>query len=1154
MFDRRLWQEAENGRFLLFLTILLSALGGAATILQAYGLSQVVARVFLSGAALADVRGPMALLLTAVIGRAALAWGREWAANRLSSDIKTDLRDRLFTHLRALGPGYVQGEQTGELTAVLTHALDALDAYFSQYLPQLFIAALVPLSILLVTLPADWLSALVLLLTAPLMPLFMVLIGRYAETLTQRQWGLLSRMSAHFLDVLQGLTTLKQLGQSQRQAANIATITDRFRATTLGVLRVAFLSALVLELFSTLSVAIVAVSLALRLLNGRFPFETALFILILAPEFYLPLRQLGQRFHAGMDGLAAAARVFALLAEGSPRRHGEHEREDFKSLGALRAAVVQISFHNVSVTYAGRGQAALQEVSFTAVPGQTTALVGASGAGKSTIAGLLLGFVPPSAGQIMLNDKPLELWDTAVLRQQIAWVPQQPYLFDDTIANNIRLAHPSASLDEVIAAAQQAHLHDFVQSLPDGYETRIGERGARLSGGQAQRLALARAFLKDAPLLILDEPTAHLDPRTEADIQTAMRRLMDGRTTLVIAHRLPTIRHAAQIIVLDNGRILESGSHDELMQRNGRYAAMQTENAEHGTGNTEPRTQNAESSPPRPASLSPVLPLSPIPLSRLLRFLTPHARWVALAVLLGALTVGSSVALLATSAYLISAAALRPSIADLSVAIVGVRFFGLSRGVLRYLERLVAHNTTFRVLAQIRVWFYQAIEPLAPARLQSYRSGDLLSRIVADVETLQDFYVRVAGPPLVAVVVTAAMMLFMAAFDPMLALALLIGLLLAGAGVPWLSHRLSRAANETAVSLHADLQTSLIDGLQGMADLQAYGQDHAWADKIHRQGTALAQTEKRLAAVSGLQTGLLELLTQGSMLLIVALAVPLVATGQINGVYLAALAMAAVASFEVTPPLAQAAQQLPASLAAARRLFALADASPAVQPPDKPANPPIDPIHLSLRHVAFRYETAVHPTLQDVSFDLSPGKRLAVVGPSGAGKSTLVNLLLRFWEYDDGEIVLNGRSLHDYKPDDIRACFAVIPQQPYLFNASIWDNIRIARPEANPEAIIAAAQQAQLHEFVGRLPAGYQTNVGALGMQLSGGERQRLAIARAILRDAPILLLDEPTANLDPVTEQAVLDTIFRLAEGRSLLLITHTQAGLAQMDEIVRL
>jgi ATP-binding cassette, subfamily C, bacterial CydCD len=1161
MFDRRLWQEGKNGRFPLILTITFSALGGVVTVLQAYWLSQIVAGVFLEGLELTAVRQALILLLAAIGARAGLAAGREWAADRLASDIKLSLRDRLFDRLRDLGPGYTQGEETGELTAVLTHALDALDAYFSQYLPQLFVAALIPLTILFVIFPLDWLSGITLLLTAPLIPLFMVLIGRYAEKLTQQQWGLLSRMSGHFLDVLQGLTTLKQLGQSKNQATNIAAISDRFRQTTLGVLRVAFLSALALELLATLSVAIIAVSLGLRLLYGYFTFELAFFILILAPEFYLPLRQLGQRFHAGMDGIAAAGRVFAILDE--PRRHGERKSDGDSE--NRRAAAVNFSFanqpirlENVTVRYAGREQAALEGVSLTIPPGKMTALVGLTGAGKSTLAGLLLRFVEPESGRVLLGDVDWSGVETAVIRQQIAWVPQQPYLFDDTIANNIRLGRMDAPMAEVIIAAQRASLHTFIQTLPQGYDTRVGERGARLSGGQAQRLALARAFLKNTPLLILDEPTAHLDQATEAEITAATEQLMADRTTLVIAHRLETIRRADQVVKLENGK---------LKTVNAEYGMM---NAERGMMNAErqPATLHTSQFTIHNSQFSPApihhssFSIYHSPFLRLLRFLAPYTKWVALAVLLGTLTVGSSVALLATSAHLIAAAALQPSIADLSLAIVGVRFFGLSRGILRYLERLVAHNTTFRLLAELRVWFYTAIEPLAPARLQSYRSGDLLSRIVADVETLQDFYVRVVGPPLVALLVAAGMMVFMAAFDPVLALALLVCLLLAGVGVPALAYGFGKRPSETAVSLRADLQTSLIDGLQGLPDLQAYGQDGTWAATIHQQGSGLARIEKRLAIVTGLQTGLLEFLTHGGAWLILLLAIPLAASGQINPVYLAALVLAATASFEAVQPLAPAAQHLEASLSAARRLFSLA------APDDDPIHLPHPTTHnsqftirhsqspptLAFRSVHFRYAPDDPPALQGVSFDLPPGKRLAIVGHSGAGKTSLINLLLRFWEWDEGEILLNGRSLRTYHPDTVRACFGIIPQQPYLFNASIGDNLRLANPRASQAEIIRAAQQAQIHEFIAGLPQGYETGVGALGMQLSGGERQRLAIARALLQDAPILLLDEPTANLDPATERAVLETIFQLAEGRSLLLITHRPAGLAAMDEVLRL
>ena len=1186
MFDRRLWGEGRNGRFPLLLTITFSALGGVVTVLQAYWLSQIVAGVFLGGQDLAGVERPLSLLLAAIVARAGLAAGREWAAGRLASDVKTGLRDRLFTKLRDLGPGYTQGEEVGELTAVLTHALDALDAYFSQYLPQLFVAALIPLTLLVVIFPLDWISGLTLLLTAPLMPLFMVLIGRYAETLTQRQWGLLSRMSGHFLDVLQGLTTLKQLGQSQHQAANIAAISDRFRRTTLGVLRVAFLSALALELLATISVAIIAVSLGLRLLYGLFSFELAFFILILAPEFYLPLRQLGQRFHAGMDGIAAAGRIFMILDEPPARARARTRGRGEGGDSAVEFTFANQSIHleKVTVRYAGRGRAALEEIDLTLPAGKMTALVGATGAGKSTLAGLLLRFVEPESGRILVGEMDISGVETAVLREQIAWVPQQPYLFDDTIANNIRLGRPDAPIAAVIAAARQASLHDFIQTLPQGYDTRVGERGARLSGGQAQRLALARAFLKDAPLLILDEPTAHLDQTTEAEITAAIEQLTAGRTTLVIAHRPQTIRRAHQIATLENGKLTTVNA--ECGVRNAECGMM---NAECGVRNAERQpaplhnSQSTERSSAHNSQFTPAPPppRSPAPLHnsqftihnsqflRLLRFLAPYSKWVALAVLLGALTVGSSVALLATSAYLIAAAALQPSIADLGITIVGVRFFGLSRGILRYLERLVSHNTSFRLLAELRVWFYNAIEPLAPARLQNYRSGDLLSRIIADVETLKDFYVRVVGPPLVALVVTLGVMLFMAAFDPLLAWALLACLLLAGVGLPALAYGLGRKAGKTAVSLRADLQTSLIDGLQGLPDLQAYGRDNDWAATIHRQGVGLAQIEKRMAAITGLQSGLSELLTHGGAWLILLLAIPLAASGQINPVYLAALVLAATASFEAVQPLPTAAQHLETSLAAARRLFTLTDA-PAPLPTSQftihnsqftihnppPAPPParsLAPL-LTFQNIRFRYTPNDPPVLQGVSFDLPPGKRLAIVGPSGAGKSSLVNLLLRFWEWDAGEILLNGRSLRAYSPETVRACFGVIPQQPYLFNASIGDNLRLANPRASQAEIVRAAQQAQLHEFIAGLPQGYETGVGALGMQLSGGERQRLAIARALLQDAPILLLDEPTANLDPATEQAVLETIFGLAGERSLLLITHRPAGLAAMDEVLRL
>jgi len=386
-----------------------------------------------------------------------------------------------------------------------------------------------------------------------------------ASRLTRSQFTQLSRMSAHFLDVLQGLAVLRQFGRSRDQIATIRRISERFRDTTMGVLRVAFLSALVLEMLATISTAIIAVEIGLRLLYGRMVFEDAFFVLILAPEFYLPLRMLGTRFHAGMSGVAAAARIFDVLETPLPDCGPPAPRR------AIPQPPFTLRFQDVQYAYDSGERPALNGITFAIEAGQRVALVGPSGAGKSTVAQLLLRFLAPTAGQITVNGIGLCAIAPDEWRRHVAWVPQTPYLFADTIAGNIRLGRPDAPLADVIRAAERAHLDRFIATLPGGYDTPIGERGARLSGGQAQRVALARAFLKDAPVLILDEATANLDPATESLIQDAMGALMQGRTTLIIAHRLQTVQNADQILVLEAGRLVQAGVHVDLAAGPGLY-------------------------------------------------------------------------------------------------------------------------------------------------------------------------------------------------------------------------------------------------------------------------------------------------------------------------------------------------------------------------------------------------------------------------------------------------------------------------------------------------------------------------------------------------------------------------------------------------------
>jgi ATP-binding cassette subfamily C protein CydD len=471
----------------------------------------------------------------------------------------------------ALGPAYVWDEQSGELANTAVEGIEALDAYFRQYLPQVALAALVPLTVLLFIFPLDWLSGLILLLTAPLIPLFMVLIGNTADALTRRQWTSLSRMSAHFLDVLQGLTTLKVFGRSRAQIQVIAQISDQYRQTTMGVLRVAFLSALVLEMVATLSTAVVAVQIGLRLLYGRMGFEAALFVLLLAPEFYLPLRMLGTRFHAGIAGVAAAQRIFDVLNIAPKVKDNEVASIAPTSSPDLQFA---LSFNEVYYAYDDGSRPALNGLSLEVSPGQQVALVGPSGAGKSTVGYLLLRFIEPDRGTITVGGQPIQDLPLQSWRQQVAWLPQNPYLFYGTVAENMRLGRPWAGPDEIAWAARQAHAQAFIEALPQGYNTRIGERGVRLSGGEAQRIALARAFLKDAPLLVLDEATANLDPEIEDLIQEAMARLLKSRTAIIIAHRLSTVHKADQILVMEAGRVVEQGAHGDLAQRDGPYRRL----------------------------------------------------------------------------------------------------------------------------------------------------------------------------------------------------------------------------------------------------------------------------------------------------------------------------------------------------------------------------------------------------------------------------------------------------------------------------------------------------------------------------------------------------------------------------------------------------
>ena len=1128
--DPRLLRYARATRLFMVAVVGLGVVGAALVIAQAMLIAEVVVGAFQHGMTVAELRTPLLLLAAVAGGRALVSWLTELAAHRASAAVKSELRGRLLQRSVELGPGWLRGQRTGSLVALATRGVDALDDYFSRYLPQLGLAVVVPVAVLARIGTEDWVSAAIIVGTLPLIPVFMVLIGWATQSRMGRQWRLLSRLSGHFLDVVAGLPTLKVFGRAKAQAESIKRITGEYRQATMRTLRIAFISSFALELLSTLSVALVAVTIGMRLVHGEMDLYIGLVILVLAPEAYLPLRQVGAQYHAAAEGLAAAEEIFAVLETPVP------------ASGTAPVPAGGIAFEGVTVRYPGRSEDAVSDVSFAVEPGETVALVGPSGAGKSTLLNALLGFVRPAEGRVRVGGADLAEVDLEQWRSRIAWVPQRPHLFAGTITENVRLARPDADDTAVRQALSDAGAMGFVDALPRGTETLLGEDGAGLSAGQRQRLALARAFLADRPVLLLDEPTAALDGATEAEVVEAVRRLAVGRTVLLVVHRPALLGVADRVVRLETADTATAPEEP----------TSPASSVESGAVRSDVAPVEAADPAPEQTGTTGLTTGTRAVLARVRAMSGPRRSRLALALLLGSLALGSAVGLMATSGWLISRASQQPPVLYLMVAVTATRAFGIGRAVFRYGERLVSHDAVLRMLADTRVAVYRRLERLAPAGLRSSRRGDLLSRLVADVDALQDYWLRWLLPAGSAAIVSAASIGFTTWLLPEAGLALAVGLVAAGAGVPLVTGAVARRAERRLAPARGVLATRVTDLLTGTAELTVAGALPARTAEARRADGTLTRIASRAATATALGDGLTALLSGLTVAATAVVGAQAVADGRLGGVTMAVVVLTPLAAFEAVLGLPLAVQYRQRVRRSAERVYEVLDAPEPVREPEQPRQAPASPFPVALKGLTARYEGQDRDALDGLDLTLHQGRRIAVVGPSGSGKTTLAQVLLRFLDPDAGSYTLAGVDAHALDGDDVRRLVGLCAQDAHLFDSSVRENLLLARKDATEGDLRDALARARLVDWADSLPDGLDTLVGEHGARLSGGQRQRLALARALLADFPVLVLDEPAEHLDLPTADALTADLLAATEGRTTLLITHRLAGLETVDEVV--
>lgn len=1166
MFDRNLMKLSGMPAIMAALAIL-ALLQAAAIAGQALSLSTAVASLW-QGApldqavpAIATFGGCFALLQL-------VRFGQETMLDRISQKQAASLLDQVLRKTFDSRTMLASRKGAAVVATTATEGTDEIQTYIRIIPPKVIGMVAISIPLLIVSFVLDWPSGIILAVMFPVIIFFMILLGKQARARAERQYDAYTRLSNRFLDTLRGIDVIKAFGAEQVEGESVFSFSEKLRLATVRTLTTATLSGAVLDLCATLGVAAVAMMLAFRLMDGSVALSTGLAALMLAPEYFTPIRSFASDFHASLDGKNALAAALEMIGDNDDTQADEDAVDDQRAQTPLHwSESSTLEFRNVGYHY-DEGESGVHDISFTARGFESIAIVGKSGAGKSTLAKIAAGFIAPDEGVVLLDGNPIDC-TAAAWKSLVRIIPQNPYIFRATLAENVRFYNPSATDEQVAAAIDAVGLSELVSELPYGLDTLVGEGARGLSGGQAHRIALARILLDEGTrVLVFDEPTAHLDIETEIDLKERMLPLMEGKLVLFATHRLHWTHDMDRTIEMKDGTVISDadvahkpdalGAIDSLEAREDASAASLQ-----GALETNPRAvDNEPLTRNQPAGLGARTAPSAAPhndedAARFANmklpawfsaFLARYKRSVIVALVLGLVASGCAAFLMFTSGYLISATAL-PDITlfTIMVPVAFVQLFGLGRPIARYLERLVSHNWVLRVTSDLRGALYRSIARRAGNPLYARASGDYLGILADDIAHLQNLYLRVVLPTATALLLAIGACVVFGVFSILTMLVMIAVFALAALVIPYAARALTRSRTIEAKARKSEEFTQLTDDILGATDWVLAGRGTEAVSVHTGEHANICAIEARVRLIQRSCSLATTLVLGAAICFITAWA------GQTFGGYtqtgmeanwIAAFVLGFFPLIEAFSALPSALSQAPSHLDSIARLDEhlsddreiAVDRSDAAEDDIDGANPSSC---ITCRDLRYAYPNMAKPALDGVSLDVEADSTLAVLGRSGSGKSTLANIMRGSLKPTSGTCNTAGH-------------VGYLGQSPYLFNRTVRENLTLGIANATDDKLIRALDRVGLGAKFKSLDNGLDTVIGETGIGFSGGEAHRIALARLLVVDDPIVLVDEPFAALDPDTESALLDTLFEVCKDRTLVVITHHLAHIDRFDRIV--